>query len=388
MDICPATDSIRWGGSPKFKNMRLAIPVTSRQTMDDSQKNIPQNIYVHKLKIDIDSTRIYAHTIKPEDYEKGLCIKSSAVYTGGDSLVFSFTEEFAKPLFDLDSVVMDSTALFIEKFKGIYMDCDRADVVGGRLNNLDLNNAVLTFSFNSENYAGHRRDTTVYFYVGASACVLDVDQDHLIPESELCEEKAYYDGLTGIKPVIKAVKLREFADSLAKEHKVEAKAVMVSKAQFEFPFEYPGSYDAYATWPSNMYLCRRLRDTTGIIYYSPISEIYASIYDVGDMNRSTMAYCPDAALYIQSLLNVSKEEIDNTYDLWLMPTISMTSTSTSSYSNYYSYYYYYYYGYDPYSSSSSTTYYYVDNMNYQNCVLNGPKAQRRPKLRITFTILK
>ncbi len=40
------------------------------------------------------------------------------------------------------------------------------------------------------------------------------------------------------------------------------------------------------------------------------------------------------------------------------------------------------------SSSSGTTYYYTDNANYDVCKLNGTSAERRPKLKITYTVLK
>lgn len=389
MDICPAYDSIRWGGSPEFRMMRLAIPLSSCQVRDDSQKYIPQNIYLHKLKISLDSTKIYSNSITENDYEPSLCVKSPALFSAGDSVVFLLTEEFAKPLFDLDSTAMDSTSLFLEKFKGIYMDCDVAEANGGRLNAFDLNNARLSLTFNSENARGYRRDTTVLFYVGAYSSVLKIDQDRLIPEMEECGATAIYDGLAGIKPKIEAKPLRKYFADLAKAHGVEARAVMVSKAQFEFPFEYPGSSEALSGYPSNMYLARRMRDSSGTVFYSPISEIYASIYDVGSMNRSRMSYCPDAALYIQSLLNAPEEEIDDTYDLWLIPNVSYTTTTTSSNAyNPYSYYSYYYYGFDPYSTTTTNTYYVIDNMNYQSCVLNGPAAEKHPTLRVTYTILK
>lgn len=387
MTITPATDTIDWGGDPEFVSMRLSIPASTCQVMDDSQITIPQNIYVHRLKIELDSTKIYYNSIKPSDYEEGTCSLGTQIYTAGDSLCISFPKEFGEPLFDLDPEIIDSTELFLKNFRGIYLDTDVVKSNGGRMNRFNLSNAVMTFTFNSENSEGHRRDTSVYFYVGDYSSVLKVDQDRLVPECDSCGTVAIYDGFAGIKPFIDARKLRAHVARLAKEHGVEANAVLVSKAQFEFPFEYPGCSDAFDTWPSNMYLARRLRDTTGVIYYSPISEIYASMYDTGTMNRSFMSFNPDAALYLQSLLNTSEEEIDDTFDLWLMPAVSYESSTTGS-SSYMNYYYYYYYGYDYTNSSSSTTYYYIDNVNYQNCVMYGPKAERHPKLKVTFTILK
>lgn len=391
MTITPASDSIRWGGSPKFVSMCLDMPASTCQIMDDSQKHIPQNIYVHRLKTEIDSTMIYYNSIKPSHYEEGICSLGNQIYSAGDSIHIYFPEEFAKPLFSLDSMVLDSTELFLKNFYGIYIDCDDAMPNSGRINTFDLSGSTITFVYNSENTAGHRRDTTIYFYVGDYGSVLKIDQDRVVPECDSCGSTVIYDGLAGIKPFIDAKKLRAHIAKLAKEHGAEVQSVMISKAQFEFPFEYPGYSDAFDTWPSNMYLARRLRDSTGFVYYTPISEIYATNYNLGDMNRSFMVYSPDAALYLQSMLNISEAEVDDTYDLWLMPTVSYTSSSSSSSSSYYDYYSYYmsyYYGYGNTGSSSSTTYYYVDNVNYLNCVMYGPKAERHPKLRVTFTVLK
>jgi len=389
MAVAPKYDSIRWGGSPKFKMMRLAIPVTSCFCRDDRLYSIPQNIYFHKMLKPIDSTTVYAHSFTRDDYEKKQCTISSAIYTADDSLCVMFTEEFAKPLFDLDSTVMDSTELFLEKFYGVYMETEDALLNGGRLNTFDMSNAVMTFTFSSINYEGIRRDTTVYFSIGEYASVMKIEQDKKISECDSTDQTAIYDGMLGIKPVIDARKLKANIEELAKKEGLSAKAIMISKAQFNFPFEYPGSNDGFTNWPGNMFLFQRFRDSTGFVYYSPISEIYSTNYDTGSANRSKMSYRPDAALYIQTLLNTPLEEIDDSYDLWVMPTVSMsTSSSSSSTMDYYSYYYYYYYGYDPYSSSSSETYYYVDNLNYLTCKLYGSKAPVHPTLRITYTLLR
>ena len=40
------------------------------------------------------------------------------------------------------------------------------------------------------------------------------------------------------------------------------------------------------------------------------------------------------------------------------------------------------------SSSSGETYYYTDNSHYAFCTLNGTAAERRPKLKLTYTVLK
>ena len=413
LTITPATDSIVWGTDPVFKDMYITLTRNTTQVIDRNQAAIPQTIYVHQLAIELDSTRVYNNSVSLSDCKSELACKGSMIYTGTDTLVLHFTREFALPLFDLDRETLDSTELFAKRFYGIYLHTDPVEegTEGGRLNVFDASSSQVTFTYNSVNDAGRRRDTTVYFNLGSYNAVMSIEKDRVIPECDDAASSILYEGLTGIKPHIDAKVLRQRIDDWMEANDIEADALMVARATLEFPFEYSGNSSDYDAWPTNLYPCRRLRGETYTVY-SPISERYVSAYDNGSMNRSLFYFRPDAALYIQSLIREEKAEIDENYDLWIIPTIEYTTSSSSSYDygNYYDYYasmygygyggygYGYGYGYDPYSyygyygygsgSSSETTYYYVDSQYYLTCEINGTAAERHPVLRLTYTVLK
>lgn len=392
LSITPASDSIVWGKDPVFKRMKLAVPIKGCQVMDDSQKTIPQNIHVHKMRVMPDSTKIYYNSISETDYEPSCCTVGTSVYCAGDTLHVYFNEEFAKPLFDLDTSILNDATAFMRNFYGIYLDTDSAPAIpgSGRLNTFDLQNAMISFTFNSVGDLGVRRDTTVFFYVGDRYSTMRIVKDRLQAESATTGGEMIYDGMTGIKPVIDAAGLKSELDGWLSSAGIANDRIILTKALFEFPFEYEGSGSQFKNWPGNIYLCRRLRDSLGMIYYSPISEIYGESNQTGTINRSLKTFASDAPEYIRSLISADASEIDDTYDLWLMPVVSYTYTSTSSsgYNNYYSMYYMMYYGYDPYTTTSSQTFYYADNVNYVNCHINGSGAARHPVLRISYTALK
>ena len=288
-------------------------------------------------------------------------------------------------------------------------------VWGGRLNIFDGSSSQVTFTYSSINDAGRRRDTTVYFKLGSYNAVMSIDKEQVFPETDDAAAMIRYEGLTGLKPHIDAKVLRQRIDDWMAANDIDPDALMVCRATLEFPFEYSGSIDQYKTWPDNLFPCRRLRGSTYTVY-SPISERYTTSYDHGEINRSLFYFRSDAAAYLQSLIREKKEEVDENYDIWIIPTVEYTTSSSSSYSDYYDYANYYAsmygygygaygygyggYGYSPYgyggyygygygsSSSSSSTYYYVDSKNYWTCEINGTAAARHPVLHLTYTVLK
>ena len=420
LTLSPANDSIIWGEDPIFKDMYISLTAKSCQVLDKDQASIPQNIYVHQLNIELDSTYVYSNSVSLADCKPGLVSKGIMLYTGGDTLVIHFTEDFAKPLFDLDRETLDSTELFATKFYGIYLHTDPVEegTEGGRLNTFDASASKVSLTYSSINGSGRRRDTTVNFNLGTYNAVMSIEKDKVYAETDDASALIRYEGLTGLKPHIDAKVLRQRIDDWMAANDIDPDALMVSRAVLEFPFEYTGNIHDYDKWPTNLYPHRRLHGETYTVY-SPISERYTTAYEHGEANRSLFFFRSDVALYLQSLIREKKEEVDENYDIWMIPTIEYTTSSSSTdYSDYYNYANYYasmygygyggygygYGGYDPYgygygygygypygygsSSSSGSTYYYVDSQNYWMCEINGTAAARHPVLHLTYTVLK
>lgn len=386
LTITPLYDSIRWGVNPVFKSMYVSLAPSSTFTMQDDQKHIPQNFYVYQLNRQLDSTDMYCNSIRPGDYGSQQVNSGTCLFMG-DTTVLRFTEAFGSQLFEIDTTALDSTALFLEKFHGIYIACDRQDegCVGGRINHFDLSGSYATMQFTSTNDAGIRRDTTVYFSLGASKSVLSIEAGRKDDECDDATDVLLYQGYNGVKPYINGTRLRQALDLWLQRDGLNHENVLITHATMEFPFEYTGDPDQLSYYPTSLYPHLRASGS-GYTVYTPISEIYNSSYDNGSINRSLSLYRPDVALYLQNLIRKKVDEVPADYDIYMMSTISYTTTTSSASSSYYSYYYYYYYGYDP--TETSTTYYYADTKNYAQGRLNGTRALRHPKLHITYTVLR
>lgn len=443
LTISPASDSIVWGGDPKFVDLSVEMIRTGSQTLDDDQRYIPQNIYVNQLTVELDSSHVYSNSLKDSDINGPSVCQGSYVYTGGDTLVVHFTKEFGEKFFKIGREALDSTALFCSQMYGLYFSTDPADpqVGSGRITTFDVSSTYLCLTYSSiPDGSLRRRDTTVYFGLGNHSALRRIDGGKKEFEKEDAKESIIYEGLTGVKPYINGVKLKKIINDWMSANGIEKENLIVAKASLEFPFEYSGNPEQFDNYPDNLYLVTRVRGSVYTVY-SPIAERYSASYDDGSINRSLFYFRPDAALLMQEFIRKDTEDISDQDDIWIIPTVTITTSSdnSSSYYNPYSYYdpygygyggygygyggyspygygyggyspygygyggyspygygygygdyygYGYGYGYGSSSSSSGSTYYYTDTANYKICTLNGTGAERHPKLKLTYTVLK
>ena len=399
VSIVPSCTFKEWGGNPVFKEMKLTLAMSSLQALEQSQLYIPQNIYVHRLTRDLDSTTVYGNSIKPGDYTPGQCCTGVNVTTGLDTMFISFPEEFARPIFAMDSMTLDSVELFCKQFKGLYINTDKraSDDIGGRISEFRVSdNPSIELIYTSTRKDGYRRDTVEYFWlVGYGAySLMTIERDRKINTTDRAESIIKTDGIAGATPFINGRELRNQLDKWLEINGLDRNKVMISKAMIEFPVSFAGHHSDYAAYPGNLFPCRRVRDSLNNVVYMPLSEIYSSEYSQGDMltniddGDKCYYYRPDAALYIQSLLKEEDiEKVDDTYDVWMMPTSTYTVTTkrkSTAINDYYNYYYYSYYGID--LNSTTQSFYCCDNTTYFQGNLNGTGAKRHPKLYLTYTV--
>lgn len=377
--ITPSDTTIKWGPDPVFKEMYLRLPLSKTKSVSEGQEHILQNIHLYQLNTVLDSLKIFSNSLTSDDYGPNPVSLENSVYSGGDELIIYLSEEFAKPLFDIPEDELDSAEVFMEKFKGLYIKSDLPveGIDGGRLNSFSLSDAYFFLTFNSTNWKGVKRDTTVTFSPGIYYAV-NIYNNESAPLSETNpEESIYLESLGGVTPFISGTTIHKMVTDWAESEEIDLKNTIITKASLILPFEYEGvgSLDYF---PANIYPCRKVLYTDSLYnYYSPIDEVNDGTFSLGNIDKSLLLYKPDCCLYLQDLLRKKPEEIDVYDDLWLM-SITGYTTSSSSYS-YYSYYY---------GSSSSTTVYYVTMDEYYQARLNGTKSERSPKLRISYTVLK
>ena len=401
--ITPAYDSTILGDNPVFKDAYATIALSKAQYLEDDQERIPQNIHVYQLNKEIDSSMIYSCSITRDDYDKTPVTFENTIYTGGETFDIHFTDEFAKPILDMTFEQLDSTELFVKSFYGIVVETDDLEegAIGGRLNILDLSDSYMYLTYTSTNYEGRRRDTTLTFCLGSyfALSAYNSGSGKLIDEGDP-RKSIYMESLSGIKPVVPAGELKNAIESWAVDNGIDLSSLLVAKAALTFPFEYTGNADDYSNWPGSLYPCRRVLDTAGRYWYTALDELDESEMDHGSANYSLFQFRSDAALYVQDLIRTDYEDLTLEDDLWMIPTVEYTTTTTTSnpyssyyspyssyYGSYYSSYYSSYYGYSSSYSTTTTTYNYPDIYYYSQCALNGTEAERHPTLRLTYTLI-
>lgn len=361
--ISPNFDSLIIGDNPVFKEMYASMVVKDKVTLSDDQKNIVQNIYVHQLNVELDSTTVYCNSISDKDIRKESALRENVIYADGENLTFYFTEDFAKPIFDLSFEQLDSSRLFMKAFYGLYVSTEPLDgaTEGGRLIYFDLSESFAYLTYTSTNYEGRRRDTTISFKLGEYS-VNRYESSSAVRAQEDPSRILYMEGLNGVKPCIRGTVMKKLIDGWLEENGLTAENVLVTRATMEFPFEYSGTPSDYDVFPSNLFACRHfVNDSTS--YYEPLDDIFLAETESGGANFSLYYYKPDVATYIQEIIKRDPETIDSNDDLWIMPLISTTNSSTSE------------------------TMYYADTYYYSQCMLNGTSADRHPVLRITYAVL-
>lgn len=366
--VTAAYDSIVWGANPSVRSIYLTLVRDTTVTVDGSQASIPQNIYVHQLAVELDSTMKYNNSLTAADYNPEVLSVGGTVYFGGETYQIFLKEEIGRRLFEIPMETLDSAELFMKAFHGFYLRCDdpQEPLEGGRLNMFDLSSSYLYLNYDYTDDEGHRRSTTTAFKLG------DYFTDNVVTAGSRPLENAdpadalYMEGLCGIKPHVDAAALRETVTRWAAVQGIPAKNLLIAKATLSFPFEYdadhPDLLDGYSV---NLYPCTRVRnENTGLVYYSPIDEINQSEMENGAIDRARLQYTSNVSLYLQDILDRDAADLTADDDLWLMPIVSS------------------------YNSSTGVTYYYADSYYYTQSFLNGTAATRHPVLSLTYSVLK
>ena len=419
--ITPSDTGINFGTDPRFIDAYMMMILDNVKTFTEGQENITQNLYVYPMARAMDTTMVTCSSVTEKDYiHKPI---GTALLTSKDTVIIPLDQEWAKKLMECTRSELDSMNLFIEKHFGLYFTTDDPieGTIGGRLNNFLSADVYLGVS--SLNKQNIKRDTAIIFnvgniYNGLSTQVFQHSSKALEVDPDNNEQVLYYEGLAGVKPYIDARMLRKSIEDWAKDNDVDLSKILITRATFEFPYEYPGDYklvDNY--YPQGLYPAVYSADSEGDTKrYNLLGSIYDDTYNKGTINRSLLCYRPDVTYYIHAIIN--KEKLDEEDNIWLIAPFEHVETSTSSSSNYYdpymynmynpySYYggygYYGYGGYNNYYNSynnyyyyqslynmantSSTTYYYVDYMNYAIGRINGNGAKRHPQLHLTYVLL-
>ena len=366
MSVTAATDSIDWGRNPSVKSLTLNLVVDSTLVVDASQLHIPQNIYVHQLNIELDSTMVYNNSLSAKDYNPAVISEGGHVFTGGDSYAVRLKDEIGQRLFQIPMATLDSAELFMKAFYGFYLRCDDPveGLEGGRLNLFDLSSSTLTLTYEYDDADGNRKTTTALFQMGVKFAVNVCTSGSRRLENTDPADGIYMEGLCGIKPYVDALRLKDAVNAWAAANQIPVESLLIAKATFSFPFEYEGNRSQFDYYAANLFPCKRVTGSKDIVRYTPIDEINDTNLESGQIDRSQLEYRSNVSIYLQDLVRRDRSDIGAADNLWMMPTLTY------------------------YNSSTGATYYYADYFYYAQSVLNGTAAERHPVLTLTYSILK
>ncbi len=366
--IIPYSQTTDFGEDPKFLSGYISLSIDSTYFLNDNQEGIHQRLNIYRLTSVLDSCDGFNTSIVESKYDpKPITTSQPVVYEAG-SIKINITEEFGKQLLTATPEDFEDFDKFIEKFPGFYITVDPpvGTNEGGRLNYIDLGSSALyiNYTLNNEEEGIKDLDTTEAFAFGYYSAFNNfrTSSKHLENDSENAL-KLYTESLSGIKPHISAVRLKEMLDEWAVEEGIEGKTIVLSRAELIFPYDTPQDYEVFnKEHPRYLYAFKNTPwATDSTRFMKPLNDVNNSV-NIGAIDRAHMQYSMDITSHIQDILLKKPEEIDASYDLWIAPMYIYTSTS-------------------------GTLYYNFNNKDYRKIILNGPAAERHPQMKLTYTIL-
>ncbi|MBQ7772734.1 MAG: hypothetical protein IJ383_01485 [Bacteroidales bacterium] len=368
-DICPNQSGWDFGEDPVIEDIYFIAPVSSHVVVDNEQTGIPQIISLHRTYKRVDSTTVFNNAFTEADYDPEPLNTSEFMYFGGDSIKMHLDMAFAEEILASSQAERDSLDLFVEKFKGIVIKSSTPEegVYGGRQNSMTFGAGAIYIRVDYQPTWGEnlrRKDTLFCLSVGYDQCLNISSYSSAGMQTKTPGEIMDIEGSAGLKPFISKDELKQAIENWKKEKGFEGKKIIVAKGAFIFPFEIPQDNDM-TKYPSSLYPCNRVLDTTyNQNILTPLSDCYVTGYSTGTMNRSLREYNMDAPSYLQEMFMKNAVDLDDTYDLWIMPIYSQTDS---------------YYG---------NTYYYIDDLSYYVGRLNGPQAETRPRIRLVYSVIE
>ena len=412
MTLVPVWDTLDFGKNTKVRQFHFSASRDTFSTIFDYEAKMLQNIYVHELRKPLDSTIIYTSSLSDPkvlnefvDLSKRITA-GVPVYSGGDSLSFDFSIEFAeKVIRKIDEAQragkMDSVSSYLKYVPGIYFSTDAPVGKGGRINmfglTIDNSNGYLAGNYAElkitaeYDYSDEPVDTSFIFLLGPGDFITINEEtgsvnypkqfafnacDHATSQTYKdgvkASEKIYVEGGGGVKPVVKAQEIKQILErQLAAEGISDPMEVVINKATIILPYNVEGDFSLLDNYPSILSPTVRLRSTDGkYVTYAGLTDSSISTENQGEINRSLNQYSPDISHHVQEILKLKRgvgEGVDpneteeqyakrlENYDIWFLimhKEIVEDTTYDSGYNDYYNNLYYnsYYNNmmYDPY----------------------------------------
>ena len=349
--------SIAYGDNPEPVSLTLSLYNPVLIVLDQNQISIPQNIFIHEVTSDLSYRSAYNNSLLPQDWNPTPISYPGQLFFGTDTIRISLSLDFAQELLNISQMEKDSTLLFLERFKGLYLRTEPAaeGINTGRLNYATSADMVLRYKS-----SGAETDSIIYYYTnnyGLSYHSIIHSQATVNPQSS---ENIYYQGYAGLKPYVDFVALTKEIKAWAEQSQIEISKLLINRAEMVLYYDPDFDYKVIDRYPPIIYpYTRTFTDTTS--YYLPVDNIRASNAD-GAINRNKFNYSMNITSYLQSLLK--KEEVTEKDNTWLM--------ETTTYEDEY----------------SQTIIYHFSSYSYPLALFKGVDSDAKPILNLTYTVLK
>ncbi len=367
--IIPYSDSTDFGVEPKLISAYLSLSIDSTYFINSNQEGIHQRLNIYKLISEMDTCDGFNNSVTEAKYDPTPITKGQPVIYQNGSIRIDLTDEFGRELLSTSPEEFEDWDLFLEKFPGLFitMNPPMGNTEGGRMNyiNLGSSNIYVNYTLNDPERDIKDLDTTEAFAFGYYTAFnnFSTSSEHLETTDDL-PDVLYVESLSGIKPHIDALTLKKMLDAWMAEEGLEDHTVILSRAELVFPYEMPEDYDKFnKEHPSHLYgFTNTPWATDSLRYYEPIKDVDYN-KNRGAIDRTHRQYSMDLTSHIQDLLSKDISEVDASNNIWIAPMY-------------------------PRKSDSNVTYYEFNNKDYRKIILNGPGADRRPTMKLVYSVMK
>ena len=374
--LVPALDTIDLGTNPAPVSFTLYFEADTVSCNKDSEASILQNLRVTELTAALPDA-FSAGCTQEIPHGSTLITKGIPVYSGGESLSFTFTNAYAQKYIDaLRSIgpilkqrpeeeggseegLIDKYDEWVAALPGIHLAMDAPEGNGGRINLFNFscmsvssgyyyrNNNIGALKVHST-WEGVEKDSTFLFIPGEPALYDEVtyqskntlfDQycfnrtTHSLAPGAATDE-ILVEGGGGLKPVISARELQEkTAAAIVADGRDPAKAIIV-KASVILPFEKPAAgWDELKYFPTILSPTIRMEGTTDdgkdYVTFAGLTDASVSTENQGSLDRSNLRYAPDITYHLQALMDRTDLDTATDADIWLL-TIYTEKTANAS----------------------------------------------------------
>lgn len=382
--LVPVKKDISFGKNWKVRKFHFSAVRDTFSVMNSADMEMLQNVFVHPLKKQLDSTVRYSGEFMNKerlneyvDFSKRITV-GTPLYIGGDSLSFDFSKEYAESLIKgIESIPedkKDSLIRYLDAVPGIYITTNDPVAEGGRFNMFEVALKTDQYGYVTGNYAelaitadyGDRKDvdTTFLFMYGPADFVTENStivptqfafnantQEHISQYASgqeiVADDKITVEGGSGYKPVIKATAIREAVANLIRQELDEPgmedfSNIVINKATIIMSYDTADLENGWTDvdlYPEILSPTVRLRSTKGKhVTYAGLTDSSIEGANHGDINRSGCKYSPDISHHVQEIMKLDSSSKDYEkeiakYDIWMLIMHEEVTTTTNNNNN-------------------------------------------------------